>query len=182
MSNRPFIVALIAVVILGVGFGGSFAGGFAIGRGQQDAPSTPTSTLTAPQRSQQGDAVPLQQVDPAQLDRFRQAAQNRQGGQSGGRFGAFGGLAGAGGPDGNMFGSIESITEGSITVTTPQGTTTVTIDDSTTLQRVAEIAFSDLEAEANVLVVGTRTDSGEFQASSITVLPEGGGSGVFGAP
>ena len=179
MNTRAFIVTLIGVIILGVGFGGSFIGGFAYGRTQEPAEPEPSFSMPAPQRGQQATAAQVEQIDPAQLERFRQAAQGAQAGQS---TGAVGGLGAAVGSGRNTFGAVESVGEDSITVTTPQGTVTVTVSDSTTVQGFSDMPLSALQADANVLIAGERDDAGNVEASSIIVLPEGDQSAMFGVP
>ena len=165
MNTRAFIVTLIGVIILGVGFGGSFIGGFAYGRTQEPVELEPSFSIPAPQRGQQGAAVlQVQQIDPAQIERFRQAVA--QGGQAGQPTGAFGRQSAA------MTGAIESVDDQTITVNTRQGPMTAAVTSDTQVRGFVEMSLAALEPGVPVAVTGDPDDAGVLQAASITVLPD----------
>ncbi len=74
---------------------------------------------------------------------------------------------------GGVAGSIIAVDGSKLTVDTPDGPVTVTLGDDTTLHQVAEIGPADLEAGSFVTVMGPRGDSGDVEAQTITVIPEG---------
>ncbi|MDA0185232.1 hypothetical protein OJ997_33315, partial [Solirubrobacter phytolaccae] len=99
-----------------------------------------------------------------------------------GQAGANGGAGGAGGGQGRMgfgggrgFGQqVKSVDGDKLTLTGPQGDTTVTIGPETTVSKSAEGAVSDLKAGDSVIVTGGRGE-GET-ATSVVIVPAQGGS------
>ena len=209
MNARPFIFAVVAVVILGITLGGAFIAGVALGRTQAE-PEPQMSFLQAP--SAQGDLAAGGaggEMSQAQIQELRQRAQSGEitpeqiqqiraqtqagGGASGGATvvsgeaqtdqtqapsggtGQSGPPAGLGqlGAGGRTIGTVKSIDDGVLTVETFQGTVQVNIDEDTTLQGLTKVSLSDVEVDSMAVLVGERTESGEFDASSVIVLPEG---------
>ena len=179
MGNKLFLILIAGVVVLGLGLGGAFAAGVAVGRSQdsgQAATSTDTPAFTppvAPQGAQGG----LQELSPEQLEQFRQ--------QIGQRFGEGGALpfGGAGLAARALTGDIESIDGNVITVNTPQGPLQATLSDDTGIQVAIQGAPQDLEVGQQVVIAGERNEEGVMQATEILVTPEGDlfGGGLFGA-
>ena len=81
-------------------------------------------------------------------------------------------------------GTVKSVKDGVMTVETFQGTVTVNVGADTTIQGLTEVPLSDVEVDSMAVVVGESTESGEFDASSVIVLPEGvlPGAGGFRRP
>ncbi len=192
MSTKSFTGLLIAVVALGGGLGASFAGGIAVGKNQVEASTIPpTAQLVAPTNSEPtaDDSVDAvadqlqdlrerigrgQQPSAEELQLLREQFQ----GQTRGGFGVQGGGFGGGG--GALDGTIEGLEGNVITVNTDQGPLRAVVDDETVIQRLAVIGSDDLLDGLQVTVVGARNDSGEVEATSIFVVPEGGLAGLFG--
>ena len=151
MNSRPFILLVVAVLVFGGGLGGAFAGGVAVGKGQEEVVSTNT-TLQPPSATGE-----FTQED---LDRLREQFLSQFGGGDGGGFGGGGGFRGGdgfggrGGFGGGLTGTIESIENGVIVLTTPQGQLTAILSDETTIQMFVEGTPTDLEPGVQVLVTG----------------------------
>lgn len=183
MGNKAFLALIAAAIVLGLGLGGAFAAGVAVGRSQdsgQAATSTDTPAFTppgAPAFAPQGAQGNLQEFSPEQLEQFRQ--------QIGQRFGEGGALplGGAGLAARALTGDIESIDGNVITVNTPQGPLQATLSDDTGIQVFSEGAPQDLETGQQVVISGERNEEGVMQATEILVTPEGDlfGGGFFGA-
>ena len=208
MNARPFIFAVVAVVILGITLGGSFIAGVALGRTQAEAePQMPFPQAPSAQAGIAGGSGG--QLDQAQIQELRQRAQSGEispeemqqiraqmqtggGGPGGatvvsgeaqtdqtqapsGGTGQSGPPAGLGqlGAGGRTIGTVKSIDDGVLTVETFQGTVQVNVDADTTLQGLTKVSLSDVEVDSMAVLVGERTESGEFDASSVIVLPEG---------
>ena len=83
-----------------------------------------------------------------------------------GSFGPFGG--------GATFGAIESIGDGVVVITTPQGTVEVAIGSETAIQVFSTGALDDLKEGMTVTVTGEfDPESGKLEAASIIAAPEG---------
>ena len=204
MSTKAFMTLLIAVVLLGAGLGGAFAGGIALGKSQGDGetPSTVLST-TPPGSGQQAPSdTGVQSLDQLrqrlqsgeitqeELAEFRQQFQGQGGSAAGGGgFAGGGGLfGGRGGGGGGLVGTIEKVEGNVVTVTTQQGPLIATIGTDSTIQVFAEGTLDDIQAGASVTIIGQPGEDGTVNAVSITINPEGtlgfptGGFGGFGAP
>ena len=97
-----------------------------------------------------------------------------RGGLGGGRGGAGGGQAGAaGGGPRALFGTIESISEGGLTLETQQGPLPIAIDDETVIAQTLQGTIADLEAGMRVRVTGVAGEDGTIDARSVIVTPEG---------
>ena len=100
----------------------------------------------------------------------------------------------AGGPGANaLTGVLESLEDGVIELTTPRGPVKASIVEDTAIAILRETdgSLDDLTPGAQVMVSGQPDESGNWQASSITLLPDSlaipagrpfGGRGGFGGP
>jgi hypothetical protein len=70
-------------------------------------------------------------------------------------------------------GTVKSVEDGVLTVESFQGTVTVNVSADTKVQGLTEVSLSDVEVDLMAVVLGERTESGEFEASSVIILPEG---------
>jgi hypothetical protein len=87
----------------------------------------------------------------------------------------------AGGQGGMLFGEIQAIGNGELTVTDQNGEPIqVIVADTTLIQKQAEVTLADLEVGETVVVSGNRDDQGNITARSLQVSP--GGGGFFGPP
>ena len=196
MNARPFIFAVAAVVVLGIIIGGAFIGGVAVGRTQAE-PEPQISFPQAPsaQGGMAAGGAGGGQIDQAQIQQLRQRAQSgeitpEEMQQIRAQMQAGGGT-GAGAPGeapveagGRTMGTVKSVEDGLLTVETFQGTVQVNVGADTTIQGLTEVQLSDVEVDSMAVVVGESTESGEFDASSVIVLPEGvlPGAGGFRRP
>ena len=173
MQTKVFVLLLVAVMVLGGGLGGVFAGGVALGKsqGKEAAIKTlPTQPTSGSGQQTQG------QFTQEQMNQMRQQFQG-QAGQAGGQ-----GFAGRGG----LTGTIEKIEGNTVTVNTAQGPLQATIGADTTIQMVAKGTSQDLKTGLRVTVVGQRGADGAVTARSILVTPDGvdllgGGSPLGGS-
>ena len=186
--SKPFIALIIAVLVIGLSIGGAFAGGIAIGKSQdsdsppsiQTASTGPASTqatdgaLTAEQLQELRQRIQSGDVIPGELGQFGQQFPGGFGGRGGGGAGGFG--FGGGG----LFGTIEAIEGGEISVNTAQGVLKASVSSDTNIQVFSEGTLQDLLNGMQVTVVGERDEEGNVQATSIVVVPEGGGGFRFG--
>ena len=183
MNNKGFVLMLAGVVALGAVIGGAFVGGIALGKsqeaeaGQSSQTSEPASGLgenSVTQSNQQALSdlrARLQsgEATEEELAELRQRFQDGFGSGTGGE--NFGGRAG-------LTGTIESVSENTVMITTPQGPLRATIGEDTLIQRLAEVTVADLLEGTRVTVIGQPGDSGGVEARSILIVPEG--DGLFG--
>ncbi len=188
MNTRSFLLLLVAVLVLGGGLGGAFAGGIAVGKSQEsDTDSAVLSAPVAAAADQQAQALPDQQTRDQLRQRLQggdvsdeELAELRQQFQGSGGFGAGAGPFGGGGGRGGLIGTVEEISDGILTIDTPQGPLRATISADTTIQVFAEGTAEDIETGTQVTVVGVRGEDGTVVASSITVTPGTDGGFFFG--
>ena len=114
----------------------------------------------------------------------RQQTANTRNAFFNGRGGTGGGPGGAGAPNGNgaggaVFGTVKSITENTIQVSTPQNVTTVNLSDATTVMKTITGTVSELAVGDTITVRGQADASGVVTAISIQVVPPGT---TFGGP
>jgi hypothetical protein len=182
MQTKSFLPLLIGVLVLGAGFGGAFAGGIALGKGQQeelplvavqpaassDVGRETTGQTELPNLSQIREQFQSGEIDPETLAQLREQFQGRvgQGGQS---------FAGGG-----LIGTIGAIDGTSVTVDTAQGPLQATVGADTTIQMFNEGELADLETGLRVMVTGQRDEEGNVVASSILITPEGVGDAFGG--
>ena len=189
MNTKAFVLLIVAVLALGGGLGGSFAGGIALGKNQnvEAAQSiTPPEPTTAPEQQASG------QANPEALSDLRQRFQSGQVSQEeiaqlreqfGGQLGPGGGgqrFGGGGGGGGGLTGTIESIEGNILTVNTAQGPLQATVGTDTIIQRFAEGTLADLLEGMRVTVSGEPGEGGGLQATSIFLVGEGADGGFGG--
>jgi hypothetical protein len=81
---------------------------------------------------------------------------------------------------GMLFGEIQSIGDGELTVTDANGEQiTVYVAGTTLIQKQAEVTLADLEEGETVIISGNRDDDGNITARSLQVTT---GGGMFGQP
>ena len=185
MNARPFIFAVAAVVIMGIIIGGAFIAGVALGRTQAE-PEPQMSFIQAP--SAQGGLAAGGaggEMSQAQIQELRQRAQSgeitpeeiqqirAQTAQTGGVVGGEVLTAAQADAGGRTIGTVKSVEDGVLTVETFQGTVQVNVGSDTKIQGLTEVPLSGVEVDSTAVIVGESTESGEFDASSVTVLPEG---------
>jgi hypothetical protein len=108
------------------------------------------------------------------------------GGTNGGNFFRAQGTPGAnyitrGGLGGGAQGQVKSINGNTLSLSTAQNVTNVTLSDSTVILKSDPGTVADLKVGDRVLVTGERDSSGNITASQIEVLPAGvGGPGESG--
>ena len=93
----------------------------------------------------------------------------------------------AGGQGGMLFGQIEEIGDGVLTVTDNNGKQTkVTVTDTTLIEKQASVKLTDLAQGETVMVSGSTGTDGTITARSVQVAPMGrfgpGGPGAAGTP
>ena len=80
-------------------------------------------------------------------------------------------------PDGGggrgAFGTLSSINGNTLTLTGPQGSVTVNITSNTTIQKSVTGTISDLRNGQSLNVMGSRDASGNVNATSIAIRPQG---------
>ena len=87
-------------------------------------------------------------------------------------FGDAGGAGGqvAGGRGAN--GTVESLGGDTLQLSTAEGEITVTLTDETVLSRTTTVERSELQAGAQVTVIGERDGAGDITAAVIQILPD----------
>ena len=195
MSNKSFLLTVVAVLILGGMVGGAFVAGLVVGEGSEDQEAPSVLTLPPPGGSEASTTEPaapsgdiqslgeiFQRIQSGEMTQ-EEAAQLRQMLQGGG-FGGPGGRLGAGLAGGGVLsGTVESVEDGKIIVNTPQGPLEASIGPETVIQRteVSILTADELSEGVQVQVVGQPSETGVIDAASIFVVPEGaGGFGGFG--
>lgn len=152
--NRIVKIALMVVAALAIA-AGSFYGGMVFGENRAQAPFLAV-------REAEGFGARGQ---------FRGLAGGPQGLDRGQTAGAEGGM---------LFGEIQAIGDGELTVTDPNGQELqVYVADTTLIQKQAEVTLADLQQGEMVIISGNRDDEGNITARSLQVSP---GEGFFGRP
>ena len=184
MNAKTFIFAVAAVVVLGFIIGGAFISGVALGRTQAEPEAQPAFPQ-APSAQAGLAGGSGGQVDQAQIQQLRQRAESgeitpeemqqirAQIAQTGGGVGGEVLTAAPADAGGRTMGTVKSVKDGVMTVETFQGTVTVNVGADTTIQGLTEVPLSDVQVDSMAVVVGESTESGELDASSVIVLPEG---------
>ena len=153
--NRA-VTIILGVLVVVVIAAGSFYGGMVYGKNQAET--------SLPAAGEGGEF-------PGVRGQFGQ----RPGGQGGAEGGQF--LREQGGM---LFGEIQSIGSGELTVTDPNGEQiTVYVADTTLIQKQAEVTLANLEEGETVIISGNRDDDGNITARSLQVSP---GVRFFGQP
>ncbi|MCH8847458.1 MAG: hypothetical protein IIC32_00595 [Chloroflexi bacterium] len=184
MNTKPVMLVIAVVAALAVA-GGAFAGGIALGKSQANDAAEATAAADTQATGGTGaldlDALRQQfQSGDFDPDTFAQL-QEQFGGQFGGGFGGGGGGFGGGTGDGTgggergLFGTIETIEGDTLTIDTARGPLQADVGPETTIQIFADGTLADLEPGMQVTVVSERAADGTVVATSITVVPEGGG-------
>ncbi len=169
---------LIAIAVLGVGFGLSFGAGVAYGHGN---PKTAAGGLTQAQLNS------LLGINTSSAAATGGAATT--GGGAATRPGAAGTAAAGGGAAlaTTATGQITTISGNTVTIQTRQGTEKVNLSSSTTIQKLVAGTTSDLKAGDSIIASGSRNADGSFDAKQVGPLPSelqaliGGGAGGGGA-
>ena len=167
--NKSFLILLVMVVILGAALGGSFVGGVVYGRSQAASadmlPPGLNGTFAggADPVGVPADAVPgpggVGFVAPPGADDGFPEGQPP---------------AGLGGGRGGLTGTVASVEGNSLSLTTPQGDTLVTLNDDTALSQIAPADRAELAAGVTVRIGGRpNADGSIFQARNILIIPEG---------
>ena len=183
--TKAFMGLLVAALVLGVALGAAFAGGVALGKSQGGDTAQPqafgqfqTGEGAQPGRqfNRQGQGQTAGQDSSPGPAGWPQTGEQQDGQndgpafQRGGRRGAGGGRPGA--P--SVFGTIQSVEGAQVTIETPQGETSVTVGPDTRVYRLVEASSEDLQPQAQVRVMGPRSDEGLVEAASVVLVPEGG--------
>jgi hypothetical protein len=81
---------------------------------------------------------------------------------------------------GALFGEIQSIGSGELTITDQNGEQIqIYVTDTTLIEKQAEVTLADLEEGETVVISGSRADDGSITARTLQVSP---GGGFFGRP
>jgi hypothetical protein len=186
---------LAVFVVLGVSLGGAFVGGVALGKSQGDdsadvnSGALAGSSLQQQATDQSGQVFQRGSASPEDLaslrERFQsgelgseELAQIRQRFQSEEdtpdelsqirqQFGQGSGGRGA------LTGTVNDVEGNTMTVETAQGPLRATINDETVLQKLAVIEPDDLQAGAQVAVIGQPGEDGLVVARLVFITPEG---------
>ena len=186
MSNKSFLLTVVAVLVLGGMVGGAFVAGLVVGGGSDEEEAPSVLTLPPPGGSETSASEPasppgelqtlgavLQRVQAGEITQEEVAQLRQQLGR--------GGFGGPGG--GVLSGTVESVEDGKIIINTPQGPLEASIGPETVIQRteVSILTADELSEGVQVQVVGQPGETGVIDAASIFVVPEGaGGFGGFG--
>lgn len=147
---------LIALCVIGVGFGAAFGAGVLVGKGQG--------------------AATVASAAPATPGAAAAAGRGAGGGQGGG--GAAGGGAGGGAGAQALNGVIDSVTPTSIIVRQASGTAvTIAVNEQTAIRRNDSGTIQDLRAGTQVIV----QPDAAMVATSVQIVPAGG-AGAGGRP
>lgn len=168
--NQSFLILLVMVVILGAALGGSFVGGVVYGRSQ--AANADTLLLGMDGSFAGGGAAPVG-VPADAVPGPGGVGFDALPGAAGG-FPEGPAAAGLGGGRGGLTGTVASVEGNSLSLTTPQGDTLVTLNDDTALSQIAPADRAELAAGVTVRIGGRpNADGSIFQARSILIIPEG---------
>jgi hypothetical protein len=171
-NNKPFVVMLMVAVVIGVGIGGIFAGGVALGKSSGEdtptylIPGGPSANSTG--AAGQGGPVPSRSSQRSE-GRLNSAGIGGQspdpasGDAAGQRFPGRGGVTGA----------VEKVERNVATITTPEGPIEVTLGEDTSLSRISEASVDDLQPGIPVTVMGPAGKDGRIEAASVIITPEG---------
>lgn len=153
-----FFGFIILVAIFGVGIGGAYAAGNIAGRAAE------SSTRTTVSASSTSGATGNGTSPTGGFSGNRASGQNRAGGTNG--------ADGSGTAARAVTGTVDSVENGKISVSTPQGQTqTLTVADNTQVQKSSPAALSDVTKGERVLVTTRAGQNGELTAVSIQILP-----------
>ena len=200
--TKAFVGFLVAALALGVALGGAFAGGVAFGKSQGNDAGQPQTmdrfqrgegTQPGSQFNRQGQGQREFGAGPEGPGRpsgqglsngpsGRTQVGEQRGGQNDGpafqrgeRQGADGRRPGATG----VFGNIQSVEGTQLAVETRQGVTNIAVGPDTRVFQLVEASTDDLQPQAQVWVMGPRSDEGLVEAASVVIVPEGGQDALF---
>lgn len=71
---------------------------------------------------------------------------------------------------GGLSGQIKTVDGNTLTVSTPQNVTTVTLSDATVIKKTTTGAAGDLQTGLQVMITGTTDDKGNVAAAQITIV------------
>ncbi|PZC47043.1 MAG: hypothetical protein C1O27_001659 [Chloroflexi bacterium] len=201
MSNtKPFLMLVVAALVIGGALGGSFLGGVAVGEAKTPDATVQLSSgqvLPTPQSQEGADQLSINDlatlreriqsgdVSQEEIEQIRSQFQGLAG-QDGGGFaqggGGAGGFGGGGtlGDGGLLQGVVEAIDGNMVSVDTPQGVLQAAIDENTLIQLFSSGTAADLGEGITVTVVGARNEDGVVVARTITIGGEGLAQGPFG--
>ena len=170
MGTKAFIVLIVAAMFFGGALAGAFIGGTFVGESRAETQPEDGELLMTGRSIDTGEMEALRRelgtgvkLDDQSVQQMRAQMRSMAPGKEGAASLMLGGVAG----------SIAAVDGSKLTVDTPDGPVTVTLGDDTALHQVAEIGPADLEAGSFVMVMGPRGDSGDLEAQTITVIPEG---------
>ncbi|MDY6892314.1 MAG: DUF5666 domain-containing protein [Chloroflexota bacterium] len=154
--RSAFVVSLIAAIVVGGIVGGVFVGGVAMGKeqGREEA------SLELREQMSQFTSPFGQQIE----DSSRRASIGSQEGMNLPNMGGFSGGAGT-------MGTVESVEQGVITLSTLEGSISVLTGNSTFFQTVNEGSLGDVSVGENVTVSGEQQEDGTIQATAVYMIP-----------
>jgi hypothetical protein len=155
--RNAFSVLLGLVAVFGLGLGLAFGGGVLYGRTTAAPAPTAATVAAAPSGS---------------LGAFGGAGGA---GALGGSGGAGAGQAGAAGRGNLLAGVIEKVEGNTLTIRTPQGTSTVNLAADTEIRQTVPAQTADLKPGQTVTVTGTTGADGSMQARTVTITPASAG-------
>jgi len=172
---KGFLFLLVGALVLGVGLGGAFVGGVALGRSQeqeqaessppaQAAPRAAAQPSDAPASEQSGRSRQRPATGGQALEGSSQSPQQPPGLSHPG-FAVWGGLSG----------TIEKVEGATATINTAQGLVQTTLGTDTAVQRLTRATTLDLHVGLRVTVFGQRREDGTVLASTILIVPNGDG-------
>ena len=205
MNGKAFFFLVLAALALGVLAGGAMIALLApddsdtqdtsdivaipgpgnAGGGPQGAAPSESDLQALAQRVRSGE------IDPQEMAALRQRLQSQAGGIGGDPPAGDGGALRTPGLGGGLVGVIDSLEDGAIVVSGPQGGLEATVGEDTTITIFSQGTLEDLEAGQQVMIVGEPNEDGSLKAVSVIVIPEGmampfgagrGGFGGFGGP
>ena len=178
MAMTRFGLVLLGVLLLGALLGSAFLLGLSVGNDKLDEIQTPTRFSEASSTTSDS----MTSVSEEQLEIIRQRFPNITEEQIDNFRDRFTGQMAQGDPgqgfrpDG-ISGKIEGIQDRIISLTTSQGQLEIVTNSDTKIQRLSEITLDNLESGLNITIIGLRQESGQIEASTILVTPDG--TGIF---
>ncbi|HXH22541.1 MAG TPA: hypothetical protein VNN10_10955 [Dehalococcoidia bacterium] len=159
-----FRIIMIAVAVVGLGFGASFGAGVAYGRG------TPKTVSAAPTQQQLN-----LQLGVTGSTGGASAAATQVAGAGGQRGGAAQALAGR-----TTTGRVTAIEGRTLTIETAQGSQKVNLAANATLEKLSTATLADFKVGDTIVASGTRASDGTFEASALSQVPQGLGGALGG--
>jgi hypothetical protein len=172
---RSFVILIAVAVVIGAALGGSFIGGVALGKSQDEEPpliGTPPPLSSSAQASGDGAGGPaVGRFGQGELSQEQQDAISQLRERFGGRGGRQGGAGGVGGGRRAVAGTIDKIEGNKVSITTQQGTLEAAVGSETVILTTGSLA--DLEVGMTVSVRGQPGEGGVIEAVAISEVPEG---------